>query len=137
MQVKNKGFTMMEMLIVVVIVGILATLSIGYYTAAKENVADSEAKSNLKNIQVAEKSYNLDHNTYYPEPPAVSEAGIGNINANLKLSLPSVGNINWNYTVFSTGNTFCAQATRNGGNGRSWFINSPAIGTEPTPGTCP
>ena len=134
MRIKN-GFSIMELTVVVVIIGILATLGIGYYTAAKENVADQEANANLKNIQVAEKSYNLDHNTFYPSPPTVSEAGIGNINVNLKLSLPSGGNINWNYTVYSNG---CVQATRNGGDGRSWFINSAdSVGTEPNAVSCP
>ena len=117
MRIKN-GFSMMELMIVVVIMGILATLGIGYYTSAKENVADSEAKSNLKNIQVAERSYVLDH---YPNyyPPAGSVANIGTINTNLKLALPTAANRNWDYIVYSTG---CARATRNGGDGRSWFL---------------
>ena len=123
MRIKN-GFSMMEIMIVSVIIGILATLGIGYYTTAKENVADREAVSNLKNIYVAEKSYNLDHNNYYPDLVAdgkSSESDIGTINTKLKLSLPTatIANRNWDYIVYSTG---CARATRNGGDVRSWFF---------------
>lgn len=115
---KENGFSMMEMMVTTIIIGILATVSIGYYIGSKENVANREAASSLLNIQVAERSYFLDHNVYYPDP-AANEANIGNINANLKLSLPTAANRNWDYTVFSTG---CARATRNGGDVRSWFL---------------
>lgn len=115
MKMKN-GFTLIEVLVVTIIIGILSTLSISYYTAAKENVADREAASALKNIQVAEKSYFLDTGTYYP--PAGSENTIGTINANLKLALPTAATRNWDYAAWSTG---CARATRVGG-GRSWFL---------------
>lgn len=117
MRIKN-GFTLMEVMITTIIIGILATISIGYYTSAKENVADREAVSNLKNIYVAEKSYHLDHfPDYYP--PVGNEANIGTINADLKLSLPTAATRNWDYTVYSTG---CARATRNGTGPRSWFF---------------
>ncbi len=125
----KKGFTMQELLITVVIMGVLATLSIGYLMSAKENVANSEANANLKSIQVAEKAYSLDSNGYYPS--SGSDTNIGSINTHLKLSLPSTGNIDWNYAVFSTG---CGQATRNGGDGRVSHMN---IGdNQPSSGGC-
>ncbi len=134
MRIKN-GFSMMEIMVTTIIISILATLSIAYYTSAKENVADREAASNLKNIQVAEKSYFLDHGAYHPEAAGTSDSDIGNINVNLKLSLPTatVANRNWDYIVYSTG---CARATRNGTGARSWFLtitDGTAVGTDGEP----
>jgi len=133
MRIKN-GFSMMEITVTTVIIGVLTTISIAYYTSTKENVADREAASNLRNIQVAERSYLLDHNPDY-YPAAGNDPDIGTINTNLKLSLPTatIANRNWDYIVYSTG---CARATRNGGDGRSWFLtitDGTAVGTDGDP----
>lgn len=124
----KKGFTLIEMAIVIVIIGILASIALSNYFLMKENVLDKKAKSNLKMIRVAEKSYRMDTGNYYPSSGSVSD--IATINQNLKLSLLSGSTRNWNYTVWSTG---CSRATRNGGDGRSWYLtindDEPKVGT--------
>ncbi len=126
--INKKGFTLLELLIVVIIIGILTSLAIANYGKTKEYALDKEAISNLKLIQVAEKSYYMDSvpNTYYASPV------ITDINSNLKLSLPSSSQRSWNYQVSSTG---CAGATRyNGPNTRSWYLTIDDAAGDPDPG---
>lgn len=123
----------MEVLIIVIIIGILASLGIPNYRKTKEYALNKEAISNLKLIQAAEKGYYLDMNTYYPS--SASESDIANINSNMKVSLPSGSNRSWDYTVWSTG---CSRATRNGDDGRSWYLTIDDVAGEPDAGTgCP
>lgn len=128
--INKKGFTLLELLIVVIIIGILAGLAIPNFGKTKENALDKEAISNLKLIQAAEKWHYLEMTAYYPS--SLSESNIDNINNNLKLSLTTK---NWTYTVWSTG---CGRATRNGGDGRSWYLTIDDVVGEPDAGTgCP
>jgi prepilin-type N-terminal cleavage/methylation domain-containing protein len=126
----KKGFTLLELLIVIVTITILTTLAVANYSRTKENVLDKEAISNLKVIQVAERSYYLDSGTsYYPDSGSVSD--IATINQNLHLSLPSSSQRGWDYTVWDTG---CGRATRNGGDGRSWYLAVDDLAAEPDSG---
>lgn len=120
---KKKGFTLLELLIVIIIIGILATLAATNFGKAKEDVLDKEAISKLALLQSAQKDYYLDMNSYY------SSSDISNINSNLKVSLPSGVNQSWNYTVYNTG---CSQATRNGGDRRTWYFSIADNGSDIT-----
>ncbi len=123
----------MEMLIVIIIVGVLATLAIVQFGSYKENALDREAKSNLKLIRAAERVYRMEATSYYPSAGSVNT--ISSINSNLKVDLNAAATRNWNYAVWSTG---CARATRNGGNNRSFFIAISDADGEPDAGAgCP
>lgn len=130
----KKSFTLLELLVVIIIVGVLGTLGITNYMAAKEKALDKEAISNLKLIQSAEKIYQMETDTYYPDTPPDPQTDIAEINDNLKLSLKADVNRNWNYSVNGLG---CGQATRNGGDARSFFLTIGDVDGEPNSGTCP
>lgn len=111
---QNKAITLMEIMVVIIIIGIIATLGLPQFAKTKESTLDKEAKANLRLIQAAEKIYHLEHNEYYPDTGSVDNNT--NINDNLKLSLTTQ---NWTYKVYYSG---CAQAQRNGDNNRMWSL---------------
>jgi len=67
---KDKGFTLVELLIVVVIVGILAALGLPQFTKAREHAMGKEAIVNLKLIAAAEKIYRMEASAYFLFLPA-------------------------------------------------------------------
>ena len=60
----RKGFSLIELLIVVVIIGILAAIAIPKFANTKEKAYIAQMKSDLKNLASAQESYFSDKNTY-------------------------------------------------------------------------
>jgi prepilin-type N-terminal cleavage/methylation domain-containing protein len=109
------AFTLVELLVVVIIVGVLATLGLVNYTNVKEHALGKEAQANLKLIAAAEKIYQLETGVYYPTPYA--SPSIAEINTNLKLSLPPTSG-NWAYSITAaSASNFTALADRSGSGG--------------------
>lgn len=62
---KQKGFTIVELLVVIVVVAILAAISVVAYTGIQDRAKYTEALSNLKSIDKAIGLYHA-QNGYYP-----------------------------------------------------------------------
>jgi prepilin-type N-terminal cleavage/methylation domain-containing protein len=60
----QKGFTLVELMIVVIVVGVLAAVAIPMYTLASEKAKASEAVAALGSIRTAMRSYYAEHGTY-------------------------------------------------------------------------
>ena len=60
----QKGFTLIELMIVVVIIGLLAALAIPNFIRFQARSKQSEVKANLKGLFTAEKSYYQEKDTY-------------------------------------------------------------------------
>jgi prepilin-type N-terminal cleavage/methylation domain-containing protein len=65
MRGNRAGFTLIEILIVVVIIGILAAIAIPKFAGTKEKSYVAVMKSDLRNLAVAQEAYSADNNTYY------------------------------------------------------------------------
>lgn len=64
---KAKGFTLVEILIVVVILGILAAIVIPQFTNASESAKASSLVSQLQTIRGQLELYQIQHNGEYPD----------------------------------------------------------------------
>src|ERR1035437_1495206 len=60
----RRAFTLVEILVVVVIIGILAAISIPRFAATKGTAYTSQLKSDLRNLSIAQESYFNQHGTY-------------------------------------------------------------------------
>jgi type IV pilus assembly protein PilA len=60
----RSGFTMIEMMVVVIVVGILASLALPHLQASRNKANLASVKNDLSTVQTAEEEYFSDHNTY-------------------------------------------------------------------------
>jgi prepilin-type N-terminal cleavage/methylation domain-containing protein len=103
----RKGFTLIELMIVVVIIGILAALAIPRFMAATTKSKQSEAKQILKQIYVMEQAYRQEKDVYCPGGPAT--ALLPDALSNLGVQI--MANARYSYTVALAGTGFLATAT--------------------------
>lgn len=61
---KSKGFTIVELLIVIVVIGILATLVLITFTGIQQKARDSKRKTDLGAVQAALETYYSSNNSY-------------------------------------------------------------------------
>jgi prepilin-type N-terminal cleavage/methylation domain-containing protein len=75
----NKGFTLIELMIVVVVIGVLAAIAIPNFMALQDRAREAATKSNGHTCQLAVECYGAINNGEYP--PAAT--ALADITANL------------------------------------------------------
>lgn len=60
----QRGFTLIEMLVVIVIIGVLSKIAIPSYTSAVDRAEVGACKANRRILSTAAATYYLDHSTY-------------------------------------------------------------------------
>ncbi|MFA5357153.1 MAG: type IV pilin-like G/H family protein [Candidatus Omnitrophota bacterium] len=99
----KKGFTLLELIVVVIIVGVLGSLGFAQYTKVVEKSRTGEAKAVLGSIRSAQQAYYEQHSGY---AAALSDLGIG--------AVSSCANTNY-FTYASTATTSTATRCTTGG----------------------
>ena len=72
----DEGFSLIELLVVVIIIGILAAIAIPIYIGVQDNAKDSAVKSDLTNAKLAVIAYYTDKGAS-ATAPALTTAGLG------------------------------------------------------------
>jgi len=123
----EQGFTLIELLVVVAIVGILAAIAIPQFSEYRQRGADSAAKSDLRNLAVAQEAFFVENDTY---------AACANLAACLT-AVPGIKAFSKNVTDMvvvadndATPPSFTATATVSGGSQATWVYDSSAGGIQ-------
>ncbi len=95
----RKGFTLVEIMIVVAIIGILALIAIPNFTAARNEAYKEACKANLGQLKSAIQMYRIDDNSY---PAAATDTYLGSYMGEVPVECPGNGT----YT-YSSGTVTC------------------------------
>jgi len=78
---KTKGFTLVELVIVIVIVGILSIVAVPIYRGYTRKAMATEGKALLGAIQTAQKIYYAENAFFFPQTNATSFSSILDVDA--------------------------------------------------------
>src|SRR5438034_263968 len=101
---QNRGFSLLELLIVVAIILIIATIAIPSLLRSRQSAQESSAVAQLRTINTAEVTYISSNQGAYGSIPLLITQGL--LDARFTASMSG-----YNYTIDVSGNDYTANAT--------------------------
>jgi len=113
---RAKGFTIIEVVLVVLIIGILAAIAIPRMTGLRQEAQIVEAKSELNMLKVALDSY-YTHNDSYPSNLSAITQAVPNVIGTSLPQDPLNGDASYGYDVSESGDHFVVYSSGPSGTG--------------------
>lgn len=91
----RRGFTLLELLVVVLIIGVLAAVAIPKFSGTRDKAYLTAMKSDLRNLMTAQESYMADNATY----AAVTGSLTFNASTGVTVTIGAADSSGWNATA--------------------------------------
>lgn len=117
----KKGFTLLELLIVIIIIGLLASIGFVQYGRAVGNAKNAKAKSTLAEMKKVAQAYQAVHNSW----PDAGTSIIVNIDgeASLEFDNADISDADYEYAIVAGGTGTATHGEGQQSNVRNWTIN--------------
>lgn len=116
-----KGFTLIELMVVIIIIGILAAMAVPTFTKSMENAREKEARTTLELIYNAQRMYKIDKKVY-AAGPGTNGAAFTYLSSYIEN--PNLKSDYYDFSITGTTTSLSATATRKGEPSKVFTIDS-------------
>jgi type IV pilus assembly protein PilA len=124
------GFTLMEILVVVIVIGVLAAIAIPLYLSQRQKGYDASVKSDLRVYSRELETYSTDHEGAYPAVTEFGQAAGGVVTVATGITVRASNGNTFGYFLNTAKTAFCVVSVNAKGT-RPWEFISSKGGLQP------